>query len=123
MQGLDLARIGMAEEVGGLDGALRLAEARHAAHSARAGKVEEAAAMFESLLAAVLVKEMRQGLGQGFFGSGAGADVFEGWLDEHLGNALAQSGALDVAGFIRANLEHKQAAGGAVASGIGKERS
>ena len=80
---------------------------------ARAAAGEEDAAQaaqgFESLLATMLVKEMRRALPEGFFGSGSGADVFDGWLDEHLGQALAESGALDLAGAIRISLGEKAA--------------
>lgn len=102
-----LSRIG--SEVGAIAGTRQLAAASGARASAAAGRIEEAAQMFESLFATVLVKELRQGLSEGFFGSGPGSDVFEGWLDEHLGTALARGGALDVAGFVRVNLTQKQA--------------
>jgi len=81
--------------------------ARAAAGEKDAG---EAAQGFESLLATMLVKEMRRALPEGFFGAGSGADVFDGWLDEHLGQALAASGALDLAGSIRISLGEKAAA-------------
>jgi|GEM_PF-851016 len=53
-------------------------------------KVREAARQFEALLATMLVKEMRAGLEEGFFGSGPGADTFSGMLDEHLGRELTE---------------------------------
>ncbi len=53
-----------------------------------------AAQEFEALFASLLVKELRRGLPQGFFGEGAGADVYSGWLDEHLGAALAEGRGL-----------------------------
>lgn len=53
-------------------------------------KVREAAQQFEALLATMLVKEMRAGLEEGFFGSGPGADTFSGMLDEHLGRELTE---------------------------------
>jgi hypothetical protein len=34
--------------------------------------------------------------------------VFEGWLDENLGDSLAKSGALDLASAIRVSLGQKQ---------------
>ena len=103
------ALAGIGSEVGAVAGTRQLAAATGARERAAEGRVEEAAHMFEALLATVLVKELRAGLSEGFFGSGPGSDVFEGWLDEHLGTALAEGGALDVAGFIRANLTQKQA--------------
>jgi Rod binding domain-containing protein len=69
----------------------------------------EAAEMFESLLATMLVKEARRSLGEGgFFGKGPGADVFSGWLDQHVGQALADGWDLDLAGMVRAGLIEKQ---------------
>jgi Rod binding domain-containing protein len=53
-------------------------------------RVAEAARKFEALLATMLVKEMRAGLEEGFFGSGPGADTFSSMLDENLGNELAK---------------------------------
>ena len=69
----------------------------------------EAAAMFESLLATMLVKEARRSLGDGgFFGEGPGADVFSGWLDQHVGQALADGWNLDLAGRVRTSIIEKQ---------------
>lgn len=76
--------------------------------SAREGDSEKASKMFEELLATMLVREMRRGLGEGFFGSGAGSDVYEGWLDQHVGRSLAANGSLDLAQSIRISLDQKQ---------------
>jgi flagellar protein FlgJ len=75
----------------GLEGERALAAARAA--SGR-GDGLRAAREFERLLATQLVKELRRGLPEGFFGAGAGADVYEGWLDEHLGDALSEGRGL-----------------------------
>ncbi|TAJ24704.1 MAG: hypothetical protein EPO68_01110, partial [Planctomycetota bacterium] len=57
-----------------------LARAEHATNGGpRVGK------QFEELLSSLLVKEMRSTLEGGFFGSGQGADTFNGWIDEHVG--------------------------------------
>lgn len=77
---------------------------------AERGDAAAAAEKFEALLATQLVKELRRGVADGFFGSGAGADVFEGWFDEHIGQALAASDALDLASAVRVSIGHKQAA-------------
>lgn len=95
--------------VADLASSLRAHEAAEAARDSAAGRADEAAKKFEELFATVLVKEMRKGLSDGFFGKGPGADVFEGWLDRHIGGALAASGALDLAGIIKVNLGLKQA--------------
>ena len=69
----------------------------------------EAAEMFEALLATMMVKEARRSLGEGgFFGKGPGADVFNGWLDQHVGQALADGWDLDLAGMVRTGLKEKQ---------------
>jgi hypothetical protein len=66
-----------------------------------------AARRFQALLGAMLVKEMRSSLPEGFFGGGAGGDVYGGWLDEHVGAALAQRDALHLEGMVRESLERK----------------
>lgn len=73
-------------------------------------KPEEAGKKMEALFATMLVRELRRALPNGFFGKGAGADTFEGWLDQHLGQALADSGTLDIAGQVKVSLEGKIAA-------------
>ena len=69
----------------------------------------EAAEKMEALFATLLVRELRRALPEGFFGKSAGADTFEGWFDQHLGQALADSGALDLAGQVKVSLEQKVA--------------
>lgn len=64
----------------------------------------------ESLFASILVKELRKALpDQGFFGSGPGADVFNGWMDEFLGEQLARDGALNLAGRVETALNERKA--------------
>jgi len=63
--------------------------------------LDEAGSRLEALFGQLLAREMRRGLGEGFFGKGPGADTFEGWFDEHLGRQLAEAGALDMAGYLR----------------------
>jgi Rod binding domain-containing protein len=75
--------------------------------AAGAGDPEKAAKMFEELLATMMVREMRRGLDGGFFGSGSGSDVYEGWLDQHVGKSLADTGALDLAQSIRFSIQGK----------------
>lgn len=87
-----------------------LGKATEAGALARAGEVDDAAKRFEELLATMLVREMRRGVEQGFFGEGAGSDVFEGWLDEHLGKSLARDGVFDLAQAVRVSLSGSAAA-------------
>ena len=67
----------------------------------------EAAEKFESLLATLLVKEFRKTLGDGLFGGGAGSDIYAGWFDTHVGEALARDGGFDMEGLIRVGIETK----------------
>jgi Rod binding domain-containing protein len=75
------------------------------------GAPQSAAKRFEALLATQLVKEMRRSLDEGFFGNGPGSDVFEGWLDEHLGEALTRGRGLGLADSIAHDLGEKAAGG------------
>lgn len=69
-----------------------------------AAKVPE---QFSKLLATMLVKEMRQALPDGFFGEGAGSDIFDGWLDEHLGSAIAARDGLRLEDMIAHSMKSK----------------
>jgi Rod binding domain-containing protein len=84
-----------------------LAEARRAAERGDSG---ETAHQFETIFGVMLVRELRRSMPTGLFGEGAGADVYEGWFDEHLGAALAGRDALGIAGMVKAALGHAQAA-------------
>jgi len=85
---------------------------------------QEAADKMEALFATLLVKELRRALPNGFFGSGIGADTFEGWLDEHLGQSLADSDSLGLAGQIKVGLERKvQAESAAAEAALEVDRS
>lgn len=64
----------------------------------------------ESLFATLLVTELRKGLGEGFFGSGPGADTFNGWFDEQLGASLASRSSLGLADQIQASILREQQA-------------
>ena len=69
---------------------------------------EDAGAKMEALFATMLVKELRKALpNEGFFGEGKGADVFNGWMDEFLGDNLAEDGALDLAGRVKVALSDR----------------
>lgn len=73
----------------------------------RAAAHADAGEKFEDLLATMLVKQMRQSLPEGFFGSGPGADSFGGWFDKVFGEAVGES--LEIAGMVRTSLDAKQA--------------
>ncbi|HUR26639.1 MAG TPA: rod-binding protein [Planctomycetota bacterium] len=70
-------------------------------------KAAEVPQQFSKLLATMLVKEMRRALPEGFFGEGAGADIFDGWLDEHMGSALAARDGLRLEGMIAHSMQSK----------------
>ena len=69
-----------------------------------------AAKEMESLFATLLVGELRKGLGEGFFGSGPGADTFNGWFDEQLGASLASRGSLGLGEQVRVSIMREQKA-------------
>ena len=71
-------------------------ELRDAESAASDGRGAEAEKALEGLFTKMLVKEMRKGLGEGFFGSGPGADTYAEWFDDHLAESLAEGGALDL---------------------------
>jgi Rod binding domain-containing protein len=73
------------------------------------GDSAQTARDFEALLATMLVKEMRSTLSEGFFGSGPGADTFGGWLDKTIGDSLADTWDVDLAGMVKTSLDSKQA--------------
>ena len=79
-----------------------------ARRAAQGGDVDAAALAFEELLATMLVRELNKTLPEGFFGEGVGSDTFNGWLEEHLGSALADTQALGIAESVRASLIRKQ---------------
>lgn len=91
----------------------RLAAGVTALAAGAKGSPEESAKVpgqFSKLLATMLVKEMRQALPEGFFGEGAGSDIFDGWLDEHLGTAIADRDGLHLENMIAHSLQIKQTA-------------
>ena len=86
--------------------------AEAAAKAAARKEPGQAAQQFEELFASMLVKELRRALPEGFFGGGSGADVYEGWLDEHLGRELARGGRLGIGDAVRADLTPRASRGG-----------
>jgi Rod binding domain-containing protein len=64
----------------------------------------------ESLFATLLVSELRKGLGDGFFGSGPGADTFNGWFDEQIGSSLASRSSLGLTEQIQEAILREQSA-------------
>ncbi|QDV09973.1 flagellar rod assembly protein/muramidase FlgJ [Planctomycetes bacterium Poly30] len=79
------------------------------------GEPEMVAQEIESLFATLLVSEMRKGLGEGFFGSGAGSDTFNGWFDEEIGASLSARGSLGLADAVHESLIREKAAADAEA--------
>jgi Rod binding domain-containing protein len=85
----------------------RLAVAREAASK---DDPDQTARQFEALFATLLVREMRRAIPGGLFGKGAGADVFEGWFDDHVGQSLASREALGIGAMVRTSILREQAA-------------
>lgn len=73
------------------------------------GDPGETAKKFESVLSTLLVKEMRRSLPEGFFGGGADGDIYSGWLDEHVGQTLAERDALHMRDLITRSVLQKAA--------------
>lgn len=66
----------------------------------------EAAKKFEGLFASLLVSEMKKTLPSGsFFGGGTGADVYDGLLERHLGESLAEGRGFGLADFVERSME------------------
>ena len=86
-----------------LEAAQRLADS-----SGTDDQAKTAGEAFEKLLASMLVREMTKTLKEGFFGDSPGADTFQGWLEEHLGEAVAKDNSLGIAEAVRASLLRKQ---------------
>lgn len=85
-----------------------LSRAESLAASARTDGPQAAAHKFEALFATMLVKEMRKALPEGFFGNGSDGDIYAGWLDQHLGEAIAKRNGLNIAPIVEQSLARKQ---------------
>ncbi len=70
----------------------------------------ETAKKFGSVLATLLVKEMRKSLSEGFFGEGADGDIYSGWLDEQVGQTLADRDSLHMTDLIERGVAQKSEA-------------
>lgn len=68
------------------------------------GDTQQTAREFEKLFSVMLVRELRRSMPESPFGQGAGADVYEGWFDEHLGAALAERDVLGIARLVKTSL-------------------
>jgi len=70
------------------------------------GRVDarEAARKFEAVMIATLVSQMRESSGVHFFGESPGAQIFEGILDQQLGDALAEGRGLGLSRSIEASI-------------------
>jgi Rod binding domain-containing protein len=98
----------LSQAVQGLAREARTSEAEQAERVAGGGPpARDVPREFSKLLATMLVKEMRQALPEGFFGEGTGSDIFDGWLDEHIGTALAQRDGLRLEGLIAESMRIK----------------
>lgn len=64
------------------------------------GKTADVAKRLEAVFASMLIKEMRNASPGSFFGTDSASDVYGGWFDEHVGQALAERGSLHIADFV-----------------------
>lgn len=65
---------------------------------------EDAAKAFESLFASILLKEMRNSLSEGFFGSEK-SDVLGGMFDQYMGQAMTEGQGIGIRQMV---LKHSQ---------------
>jgi Rod binding domain-containing protein len=72
---------------------------------------KDAGQAFESMFASILIKQMRQtlGQGQGLFGHDP-TDVLGGLFDHFIGQHIAQKGSLGIADMIQKHLDRRSAA-------------
>lgn len=74
---------------------------------AKSAGADETAKKFESVFSTLLVKEMRRSLSDGFFGEGAQGDIYSGWLDQNVGESLANRDALHMREMIQRSVLSK----------------
>jgi Rod binding domain-containing protein len=88
---------------------LRAGAATSAKDAPGTADTAQTAKKLESVFATLLVKEMRRSLSDGFFGDGAAGDIYSGWLDDHVGDALADTDALHMREMIERSVLQKPA--------------
>lgn len=79
-----------------VEGLRRAEEAAKRNLEAAGERQDDAVKGFEEIFSRMLASELRRGLGEGFFGSGPGAETFSSWLDEFVGKAIAERGTLGI---------------------------
>lgn len=84
-----LSQVGQVNQPSGLQDMQRLAD------QVAAGKSEQVAQEFEAIFTSMLLKQMRESLTEGLFGSDQG-DVYGGLFDMLMGQHLAKSAPLGV---------------------------
>lgn len=77
---------------------------------------EEVARSFESVFASLLLKEMRNTLTEGLFGSES-SDVLGGLFDLHMGQAMSEGQGLGIRNMILSQLQKQEAAPSPLVSG------
>lgn len=70
----------------------------------------EAARRFEAVMLATLVAQMRESSQVKFFGESPGAQIFEGLLDQQLGDALSRGRGVGLAASVEASIARMQQA-------------
>lgn len=83
-----------------------IAQITRTAKSGQHGEAE-AAKKLQAVFTTMLVKEMRKSLPEGFFGEGPQGDIYSGWLDEHVGQSLADRDTLHMQELVSRSLAAK----------------
>lgn len=86
-----------------------ITQLKRTALGAQSGEAE-AAKKLQAVFTTMLVKEMRKSLPEGFFGDGPQGDIYSGWLDEHIGQSLADRDSLHLQELVGRSLAAKTAA-------------
>ena len=74
-------------------------------------EIDEAAKQMESLFMTLVVKELRKTIpGNGMFGSGPGSEIYEGFFDTALGEALSSGTGTGLRQSLAQNIEPHQVA-------------
>lgn len=68
----------------------------------------DTARKFQAVFTTMLVKEMRRGLESGFFGEGSSGDIYSGWLDDRVGQVMANRDALHMQRLLGASFREAE---------------
>ncbi|MCB1282445.1 MAG: rod-binding protein, partial [Salinibacterium sp.] len=71
--------------------------------------LREVGEKLEGVFVSMLVKSMREGMSEdGLFGKGPGADIYDGFFDQMMGEELSKRGGLGISEMVvRAQIDHQ----------------